>query len=321
MTFIHRAARRRSFPRDTTKPGDGEMAAIGFIGLGNMGGPMARNLVRAGHAVKGFDVVRSSLERARENGVATAESAADAAEGVEAVVSMLPAGEHARDVYSGGGGVIAAAALGTLMIDSSTIDVASARAVHRAAAAAGHMMIDAPVSGGVAGAEAGTLTFMVGGADAAFARAKPLLDIMGGKVVHAGGAGNGQVAKVCNNMILGISMIAISEAFTLAETLGLAPDKLFEISSAASGSCWAMTNHNPVPGIVEASAANRDYRPGFAAGMMHKDLKLSQRAASQAGVATPLGAEAAQLYTLFVNAGHAGLDYSAIIKMIRGYSE
>lgn len=294
------------------------MTAIGFIGLGNMGGPMAKNLAQAGHSVKGFDVVQASLDLARENGITTVESAADAAEGVEVVVSMLPAGEHVRDVYSGSGGVIAAATPGTLMIDSSTIDVASARAVHKAAEAAGHAMLDAPVSGGVAGADAGTLTFMVGGADAAFERAGPLLDIMGGKVVHAGAAGNGQVAKVCNNMILGISMIAVSEAFCLGETLGLAPEKLFEISSAASGSCWAMLNHNPVPGIVEAAAANRDYQPGFAAGMMLKDLKLSQVAAGQAGVATPLGAEATQLYTLFVNAGHGGIDYSAIIKMIQG---
>ena len=294
------------------------MTAIGFIGLGNMGGPMAKNLVQAGHSVKGFDVVQASLEQARANGVETVENAADAAEGVEAVVTMLPAGEHVREVYSGSGGVIAAAAPGTVMIDSSTIDVASARAVHKAAEGAGHLMLDAPVSGGVAGADAGTLTFMVGGSDAAFERAKPLLDVMGGKIVHAGGAGNGQVAKVCNNMILGISMIAVSEAFSLGESLGLDPQKLFDISSAASGSCWAMLNHNPVPGIVEASAANREYQPGFAAGMMLKDLKLSQVAAGQAGVATPLGAEATQLYTLFVNAGNAGIDYSAIIKMIQG---
>ena len=294
------------------------MADIGFIGLGNMGGPMARNLVAAGHRVTGFDVVPAALETARSNGIAVTESAAAAASGAEALVTMLPAGEHVRAVYLEDGGLVAAAAAGTLMIDSSTIDVGSARAVHEAAAAAGHAMLDAPVSGGVAGAEAGTLTFMCGGPEAAFERARPLLEIMGGKIVHAGGAGNGQVAKVCNNMILGISMIAVAEAFTLGQKLGLEPKKLFEISSAASGSCWAMLNHHPMPGIVETSAANRDYKPGFAAAMMHKDLKLSQTAASQAGAATPLGAAATALYTIFANAGHGDLDYSGIIKLLDG---
>ena len=294
------------------------MTAIGFIGLGNMGGPMASNLVKAGHRLKGFDVVQASLDAAVREGIEAVGSAAEAVEGVEVVVTMLPAGSHVREVYAGSGQVIRAAEPGTLMIDSSTIDVASARAVHQKAEAAGHLMLDAPVSGGVAGAAAGTLTFMVGGSDAAFARAQPLLDVMGRNVVHAGGAGNGQVAKVCNNMILGISMIALSEAFTLAGTLGLEPKTLFEISSKASGSCWAMLNHLPVPDIVETSAANRGYKPGFSAAMMHKDMKLSQEAAAQAGVATPLGAEAAQLYTLFVNAGRGDLDYSAIIKMIAG---
>ncbi len=294
------------------------MAEIGFIGLGNMGGPMARNLVAAGHKLRGFDVVPAAVEAAREAGIEPVGSAAEAVQGVEALVTMLPAGQQVREVYAGGGGVIAAAAPGTLLIDSSTIDVGSARAVHEAAAAAGHAMLDAPVSGGVAGAAAGTLTFMVGGAEAAFARGKPLFEIMGRNVVHAGGAGNGQVAKVCNNMILGISMIACAEAFTLADKLGLDPKTLFAISSKASGSCWAMLNHAPVPGVVETSAADRDFQPGFAAAMMHKDLKLSQEAAGQAGAATPLGAEAAALYTLFVNAGNGELDYAAIIKMIRG---
>ena len=294
------------------------MAEIGFIGLGNMGGPMARNLVAAGHKVRGFDVVHEAVEAAREAGIEAVASAAEAAEGVEAVITMLPAGQHAREVYAGSGRVIEAAAPGTLMIDSSTIDVGSARAVHEAAAAGGHLMLDAPVSGGVAGAAAGTLTFMVGGSDEAFARGQPLFEIMGRNIVHAGGPGNGQVAKVCNNMILGISMIACAEAFTLGEKLGLDPKTLFAISSKASGSCWAMLNHAPVPGVVETSAADRDFKPGFAAAMMHKDLKLSQEAASQAGAATPLGAEAAALYTLFVNAGNGELDYSGIIKMIRG---
>ena len=294
------------------------MATIGFIGLGNMGGPMAGNLVKAGHKVKGFDLVPASVKAAEKAGVAAVPGIAEAARDVDVVITMLPAGEHVRQVYMGEGGVFSAAGKGTLAIDSSTIDVGSARAVHAAAAAAGIDMLDAPVSGGVAGAAAGTLTFMVGGADAAFARGKPIFEAMGRAIVHAGGPGNGQVAKVCNNMILGITMIGISEAFTLGEKLGLDPKKLFDISSKASGSCWAMLNHLPVPGIVESSAANRDYKPGFAAAMMHKDLKLSQEAAAQAGAATPLGAQAAALYTLFVSAGHGGQDYSAIIKLLQG---
>lgn len=293
------------------------MADIGFIGLGNMGGPMAKNLVQAGHSVKGFDLGATALETAQANGIETVESAADVLKGSRVVVTMLPAGEHVRSVYLGDQGLIAKAEADTLFIDSSTIDVTSCREVHEAAAAAGHVMLDAPVSGGVAGADGGTLTFMVGGTDAAFARGKEFFEIMGRNIVHAGGAGNGQVAKVCNNMILGITMLGISEAFTLGETLGLAPEKLQEISSTSSGSCWAMLNHNPVPGLVETSAANRDYQPGFAAFMMQKDLKLAQAAAHQAGVPTPLGAEAAALYTMFVKSGQGHLDYSAIIKMLQ----
>jgi 3-hydroxyisobutyrate dehydrogenase len=294
------------------------MATIGFIGLGNMGGPMAKNLVQAGHTVRGFDVVAASVEAAKTAGIEPAASATAAARGVEVLITMLPAGQHVRSVYTGPDGAIAAADEGTLLIDCSTIDVATARAVNEAAKQSGLEMLDAPVSGGVAGAAAGTLTFMVGGTDAAFARGLPYFEVMGRTVVHAGGSGNGQAAKVCNNMILGITMIGISEAFTMAEKLGLDPKKLFDISSKASGSCWAMLNHLPVPGIVETSAANRGFKPGFSAAMMHKDLKLSQEAAAQAGVATPLGAEATALYTMFVNAGNAGLDYSAIVKMIRG---
>ncbi len=293
------------------------MAHIGFIGLGNMGGPMAANLVAAGHRVRGFDLVPAAMENAAAWGIAAAGSAAEAVRGAEAVITMLPAGEEVRAAYLGEGGLIAAAEAGSLMIDSSTIDVASARAVHEAAAAAGHLMLDAPVSGGVAGAEAASLTFMCGGAERTYARAKPLLEAMGRNIVHAGGPGNGQAAKVCNNMILGISMLACAEAFTLGEKLGLDPKKLFEISSVSSGACWAMLNHNPVPGLVEASAASRGYRPGFAAAMMQKDLKLSQMAANEAGAATPLGAVAAALYTLFVNAGHGDLDYAAIIKLVQ----
>ena len=294
------------------------MADIGFIGLGNMGGPMAKNLIQAGHTVTGFDVVSAALDAAKAGGVQLAANAAEAAAAGDTVITMLPAGEHVRAVYLDDGGLIGAARDGALLIDSSTIDVATARAVHEAASGAGYEMLDAPVSGGVAGAEGAKLTFMIGGSDAAFQRGKPLFDVMGKNVIHAGGPGNGQVAKTCNNMILGISMIGVAEAFTLAEKLGLEAQKLFDISSTASGSCWAMLNHLPVPGIVETSAANRDYKPGFATAMMHKDLKLPQEAPAQAGVATPLGAAATSLYTLFVNAGNAGLDYSAIIKLIKG---
>jgi len=294
------------------------MAEIAFIGVGNMGGPMLRNLLAAGHAVTAFDIAERGREAAAQAGTRVANGAAEAAKGAEIVITMLPAGEHVREVYSGAGGVIAAAPPGALLIDCSTIDVGTARAVAEAADGAGLAMVDAPVSGGVAGAAAATLTFMVGGPEAAFARAEPILAAMGRAIVHAGPAGNGQAAKMCNNMILGITMIGISEAFTQAEKLGLEAEKLFAISSNASGSCWAMLNHLPVPGIVETSAANRDFEPGFAAAMMLKDLRLSQQAANEAGAATPLGGLAAALYTLFVNAGNGGKDYSAIIKLIAG---
>ena len=294
------------------------MTKIGFIGVGNMGGPMVVNLIGAGHAVTAFDPVAAALEKARAAGAEVAASAGQAAAAGEIVISMLPAGAHVREVYLADDGAIAAAQPGALFIDCSTIDVESARAVNSAAADAGFAMLDAPVSGGIAGAEAGTLTFMVGGSEEAFARAEPVLAAMGGKIIHAGPAGNGQVAKLCNNMILGITMIGVSESFMLAKRLGLDWQKLFDISSQASGSCWAMLNHLPVPGIVETSAANRDYKPGFSAAMMHKDLKLAEQAAIAAGAAIPLGAQAAALYTLFVNAGNADLDYSAIIKLIAG---
>jgi 3-hydroxyisobutyrate dehydrogenase len=283
-----------------------------------MGGPMAANLVAAGHEVVGFDVVPAALEAAVANGVTAAASAQDTAAAAPVTITMLPAGAQVQEVYSGENGIIAAAPEGALLIDCSTIDVVTARAVHQVAAAAGRAMLDAPVSGGVAGAAAGTLTFMAGGAEDAFARARPILDAMGRTIVHAGGPGNGQAAKVCNNMILGISMIAVAEAFSLGEKLGLDAKTFFEITSKASGSCWAMLNHLPVPGIVETSAANRDFKPGFAAAMMVKDMGLSQEAAGQVGAATPLGAVAAALYGEFVESGHGGLDYSAIIQMIRG---
>ena len=298
------------------------MSDIGFIGLGNMGGPMARNLVQMGHKVTGFDLSSAALEAAVGEGIEAAGSIDEAARGRELVVTMLPAGEHSRAVYLGEAGlgedgVIATAGAGTLLIDCSTIDVASARALHKAAADAGLEMLDAPVSGGVAGAAAASLTFMVGGSEPAFARAKDYLKGMGKTIVHAGESGNGQVAKMCNNLILAITMIGISEAFNLGDKLGLDARKLFEISSKATGSCWAMLNHLPVPGIVETAAANREFQPGFSAAMMHKDLKLSQEAAAQVGAATPLGAEATALYTRFIEAGGAKLDYSGIIKMIQ----
>ncbi|MBO6635978.1 3-hydroxyisobutyrate dehydrogenase [Parvibaculum sp.] len=294
------------------------MAAIGFIGLGNMGGPMARNLLKAGHALKVFDLSAAAVDGLVEAGATKAASASDAAADVEFVVTMLPAGEHVRTVYLGDGGLLASAAKGTLFIDSSTIDIPSARETIAAAEKAGMMMLDAPVSGGVGGAEAGTLTFMVGGAAEAFAKAKPILEKMGKNIFHAGAAGNGQVAKVCNNMILGISMIGVSEAFVLGEKLGLDAQTLFDISSTASGQCWSMTSYCPVPGPVPASPANRNYKPGFTAGMMLKDLRLAQDAAKTARSPIPLGAQAAQLYALMEAAGEDNIDFSGVIRLIRG---
>jgi 3-hydroxyisobutyrate dehydrogenase len=296
------------------------MARIGFIGLGNMGLPMAQNLLKAGHAVVGFDVARASVGRLSAGGGAAATSIAEACAGAEAVITMLPAGEHVRDVYTGPQGVLASVAPGTLLIDSSTIDVATSRAVAAAAEARGLAMVDAPVSGGVSGAQAATLTLMVGGSDAAFARAQPILAVMGKTIVHAGGSGNGQAAKICNNMILGITMIAVSEAFGLAKTLGLDDQKLFEISSKSSGQCWAMTSYCPVPGPVPTSPANRDYQAGFTAAMMLKDLQLAQAASQAAGATTPLGFEAARIYSQFAKSsasGNGSLDFSGIYRYLR----
>jgi 3-hydroxyisobutyrate dehydrogenase len=294
------------------------MAAIGFIGLGKMGAPMALNLLKAGHQLKAYDVALDGVARAVGAGGESVPSLAEAATGVDAVITMLPSGAEVRSVYLGPGGILAAAAPGTLFMDCSTIDVATARAVAADAETAGMAMVDAPVSGGVGGAEAGTLTFMVGGSEAAFARAEPMLKAMGKAVVHAGGPGNGQAAKICNNMILGVSMIAVCEAFVLAESLGLDSQKLFDISSKASGQCWSLTTYCPVPGPVPTSPANRDYAPGFTAAMMLKDLRLAQEAAQNNGAATPLGAEAAQLYALFDAQGGSSTDFSGIIKFLRG---
>ena len=294
------------------------MSTIAFIGLGNMGAPMARNLAAGGHEVVGFDVFARAREAFAADGRAVAGSLAEAVAGADVVVTMLPSGKEVREVYEGEGGVLAAARPGTVLIDSSTIDVVSARAVAAAAAASGCPMLAAPGAGGGGGAAAGTLTFMVGGPAEAFAQAEPLLKLMGRTIVHAGDAGAGQAAKICNNMILGVSMIAVSEAFVLAETLGLDRQKLFDIASTASGQCWSLTTYCPVPGPVPASPANRDYQAGFTAAMMLKDLKLAQEAARASGASTPLGAEAAALYNLYVGQGNAGVDFSGIVKFLRG---
>ena len=289
------------------------MARIGFIGLGNMGGPMARNLARAGHEVSVIDLSPDAM--ARCEGASPAATGAAAAAGAGFVITMLPAGTHVRDAWIGGGGLAAASAEGAVLIDCSTIDVATARNV---AAAAGRPFLDAPVSGGVMGAEAGTLTFMVGGPDEGFARAEPVLHAMGRTVVHCGAAGAGQAAKACNNMLLAVSMIGTCEAFVLAEKLGLSHEALFEVASKSSGQCWSLTTYCPVPGPVPGSPANRQYRPGFAASLMLKDLGLAQQAASETGAATPMGAAALELYRRFVEEGGSGSDFSGIIGMLRG---
>jgi len=294
------------------------MARIGFIGLGNMGLPMALNLLKAGHQVEGFDVNGATVDKLVDAGGARAASAKGAAARGDIAITMLPAGEHVRSVYLGADGIIANANPGTLLIDSSTIDVGTARAVAEAAAAKDLSMLDAPVSGGVGGAQAGTLTFMVGGSEEAFAHARPVLEVMGKTIVHAGGAGNGQAAKICNNMILGVSMIAVSEAFVLAEKLGLDAQKLFDISSKSSGQCWSLTSYCPVPGPVPNSPANRDYQAGFTAAMMLKDLKLAQDAARAGGATTPLGAGAAAVYERYCAEGGAPRDFSGIIQFLRG---
>ena len=274
------------------------MARIGFIGLGNMGLPMSLNLRKAEHSVAGFDMNAAAIAKLVDAGGTSADGIRSAVENADAVITMLPSGREVRDVYLNGG-MFEAVKRDTLLIDCSTIDVESARTVAAAAGERGLAMLDAPVSGGVAGAQAATLTFMVG-------------------IVHAGPSGNGQAAKICNNMVLGISMIAVSEAFVLAERLGLDAHKLFEISSKSSGQCWSLTNYCPVPGPVPSSPANRDYQPGFTAAMMLKDLRLAQDAARSSGASTPLGAEAAALYNLYVGHGFGGRDFSGIIRFLRG---
>ncbi|MDQ0322516.1 3-hydroxyisobutyrate dehydrogenase [Pararhizobium capsulatum DSM 1112] len=290
------------------------MTKIAFVGLGNMGGPMAANLVKAGHAVTGFDLSPVSLEAASRNGVATADSLPEAIAGAECVITMLPKGEHVVSVWKDLSTLVSA---GTLLIDSSTIDVDSARAAHEMAAINTCPSLDAPVSGGTGGAAAGTLTFMAGGSQEAFDRAKTILEAMGRKIVHCGGDGAGQAAKICNNMILGISMIGVCEAFALGEKLGLSHQALFDVASTSSGQCWSLTTYCPVPGPVPTSPANNDYKPGFTAALMLKDLTLAQQAAIATGASTPLGAEAAQVYGLFEKRGNGERDFSAIIEMLR----
>ncbi|MDT0472167.1 3-hydroxyisobutyrate dehydrogenase [Streptomyces sp. DSM 41014] len=287
---------------------------VAFIGLGHMGAPMAANLVRAGHRVVGHDLVPAALESAVAAGVLPAPSAAEAVTGADLVLSMLPAGRHVLGLYDE---ILPAARPGTLFVDCSTIDVADARTAHGRATAAGMRSLDAPVSGGVVGAEAGTLTFMAGGGEAEFAEALPLLDAMGGKAVHCGDAGAGQAAKICNNMILGVSMIAVSEAFVLAESLGLSHQALYDVASTASGQCWALSVNCPVPGPVPASPANRDYRPGFAASLMAKDLGLAANALRAGGIHAELGLRAAELYEQYAERAGSAEDFSGIVRTIR----
>ncbi|MGO4558646.1 3-hydroxyisobutyrate dehydrogenase [Rhizobiales bacterium 3FA27D7] len=291
------------------------MTTIAFIGLGNMGNPMAANLVKAGHNVVGFDLMPENLALAKEHGLTITEDSQSAVKDADAVITMLPAGKHVLSVYNE---IAPWAKKGALFIDSSTIDVESARKAHAIARENGLASIDAPVSGGTGGAAAGTLTFMAGGSKEAFALAEPVLKPMAGRIVHCGEAGAGQAAKICNNMILGISMIGVAEAFVLGEKLGLSHQALFDVASTSSGQCWSLTTYCPVPGPVPTSPANRDYKPGFAAALMLKDLKLAQEAAQGSGAATPLGAEAAQLYSLFNAQGGGGVDFSGIINFLRG---
>ncbi len=294
------------------------MAEIGFVGLGNMGRPMALRLIAAGHTVRGYDVAAPAREAAQAAGIPLVADLEAAVGGAEAVFTMLPAGDHVRSVYCDDGGLLAVSVPDTLLVDCSTIDLETARAVHAEASANGFAMLDAPVSGGVGGAEAGTLTFMVGGEADAAARGEPLMSAMGRNIVHAGGPGNGQAAKMCNNMILGVSMIAVSEAFTLAERVGLDAQTLFDIVSTASGQCWSLSNYCPVPGPVPSSPANRDYRAGFTAAMMLKDLRLARGAAQANGANTPLGSHAAALYEQYCADGEEGSDFSGIVRMLRG---
>ncbi|MCA0156019.1 3-hydroxyisobutyrate dehydrogenase [Tsukamurella sp. M9C] len=289
------------------------MSTIAFLGLGHMGGPMAKNLVAAGHTVRGFDLVPAAQDAARAAGVTVIDTAEEAVTGADAVVTMLPNGGIVKAVYES---VLPHAAQGTLFIDSSTISVDDARAVHALAEAAGMKQVDAPVSGGVKGADAGTLAFMVGGDDAAFAAAQPVLDPMAGKVIHCGGSGNGQAAKVCNNMILAVQQIVVGEAFVLAEKLGLADQALYDVVTGATGNCWSLHTNCPVPGPVAGAPSGNEFKPGFATALMNKDLGLAMDAVASTGSSAPLGTHAAELYSAFAQ-DNGGLDFSAIIQTLR----
>jgi 3-hydroxyisobutyrate dehydrogenase len=290
------------------------MAKIGFIGLGNMGLPMVKNLIGAGHEVAGFDLIKSAVKEFSDSGGKGMDSATDCLIDAEVVITMLPEGKHVRSVYNDA--VLKHSDTACLLIDCSTIDVDTAREVALEAKRRGFEMLDAPVSGGTVGAESGSLTFMVGGTESGFFKAKPYLDIMGGKVVHTGAAGNGQAAKICNNMMLGISMIAVSESFSMAEKLGLSAQTLFDITSSSSSQCWAMTSYLPVPGPVPSSPANKDYAPGFTAAMMAKDMNLARDAALSSGQKTELADTAIKMYERFLEEGYGSKDFSAIYKMI-----
>ena len=290
------------------------MTKIAFIGLGNMGGPMAANLAKARREVRGFDLVPELCDAAEKSGVTIYDSVAEAAAQTDVIITMLPSGKHVLQVWHE---AASSARQSTMIIDCSTIDVTSARAAHALAEEAGLIPMDAPVSGGTAGAAAGTLTFMCGGHRAAFTVARPVLELMGKRIVHCGDAGAGQAAKICNNMILGATMIATCEAFVLAGKLGLDHQALFDVASTSSGQSWSMTSYCPVPGPVPASPANTGYKPGFAAALMLKDLTLAIEAAAESGAATPLGAQAQALYARYVEAGNAGLDFSGIIEWLR----
>lgn len=294
------------------------MAKIGFIGLGHMGAPMAINCLRKGHQVIAFDLMPEAMQKVAAAGAQLAHDVSECADDVDVVITVLQTGEQVKEVCQK---IFKNMARGTLYLDCSTIAVTDSRAIHHLAQKHHLLMCDAPVSGGVAAAEVGSLTFMVGGHDEAFETALPILKTMGKNIIHAGHAGNGQVAKTCNNMILGVSMIAVSEAFVLAEKLGLDAKTFFAIASKASGQCWSMTSYCPVPGIVEAAPSNRNYEPGFSAAMMLKDLKLSQAVAHSEHAATPMGELAEQLYQRYVDTGHANVDFSGIIKTFEDVKE
>ncbi|MBB3998062.1 3-hydroxyisobutyrate dehydrogenase [Aureimonas pseudogalii] len=294
-----------------------DTARVAFVGLGNMGAPMIGHLVRAGWDVRGFDLSPAACEAARAGGVDVASSLAEALDGAGTLVTMLPAGRHVLAVFEEAASLLPA---GALHLDCSTIDIASARLLHERAAACDLLSVDAPVSGGTGGAAAATLTFMLGGTEAAVSQAMPLLERMGRRIVPCGAGGSGQAAKICNNMLLGISMIGVCEAFVLAEKLGLSHQALFDVASTSSGQCWSLSTYCPVPGPVPTSPANNDYRPGFASALMTKDLTLAQEAARDAGAETPLGRAALDLYAALVEAGEGGRDFSAMVEFLRARS-